>query len=182
MKTRRAVGASWTQASARDRVTWQHPARANFHATRAIVSSVATRIASRSPEARRAVDDTGTGVRSTSDTVGTLALVVASCAPTPGRTLLGAVGAHEAGLALAHAALGMAARCVLQLALARVAAVGTPGHRGARHVALGPEATWIALAEAEDPVAAHRGAHHGAATFALFAVITSRAAIFTELA
>lgn len=66
----------------------------------------------------------------------------------------------------------MAARCVLQLALARVAAVGTPGHRGARHVALGPEATWIALAEAEDPVAAHRGAHHGAATFALFAVIT----------
>lgn len=66
----------------------------------------------------------------------------------------------------------MAARGVLQLALARVAAVSTPGHRRARHVALGPEATWIALAKAKDPVATHRGAHHWAAPFALFAVIT----------
>lgn len=67
--------------------------------------------------------------------------------------------------------LRVAAGSGLVVALALVAAVGTPGQGRTRHVALGPEAPRVALAEAEHAVAAHRGAHHGAPPLAGVAVV-----------
>ena len=70
--------------------------------------------------------------------------------------------------------LWVASGCRSSLALTLVAAVWSPREGGTRHVTLGPEASWVTLAEPEHSVAAHVRTRHGTPTVTLRAIVAWR--------